>query len=140
MNKYLKSFLQRGIAFGGFGPVVTGIVLFIIDILGNEVLLNGTDILIMVISTYLLAFAQAGASIFNQIESWSIAKGLGIHFITLYIVYILCYSVNKWIPFQWQIIVIFTFVFALSYLTVWLSVYLITKSTSKRLNKTINSD
>ena len=30
MNKYLKIFLHRGLIFGGFGPIVVGIVYFIL--------------------------------------------------------------------------------------------------------------
>ena len=32
MNKYLKEFLHRGLIFGGFGPLVAGIVFLIIGL------------------------------------------------------------------------------------------------------------
>jgi hypothetical protein len=135
MNKYLKNYLQRGVAFGGFGPIIAGIVLFIIDRCGVEVELSGTQVLLMVVSTYILAFVQAGASVFNQIESWCIAKSMALHFSSLYIAYIGCYLLNSWLPFKWEVIAIFTAIFVGVYLVIWLTVFLIVKTTSKKLNK-----
>ena len=139
MNQYVKVFLQRGIAFGGFGPIVTGLVLACIQWSGVDVLLTGSDVLIAVLSTYVLAFVQAGSSVFNQVENWSIAKGMGIHFLSLYIVYVSCYLVNRWIPLKWEIVLLFTLVFVAIYLAVWLTVYLIVRKTSRKLNQNIQN-
>ena len=137
MNKYVKNYLQRGIAFGGFGPIVAGLVFWILQLSGAGVVLSGAQVLIAIVSTYVLAFVQAGASVFNQIEEWPLAKSMGLHFLSLYIVYVGCYLVNRWIPFAWQVIAIFTGIFILVYLAIWLTVYLIIKSVSKKLNKNI---
>lgn len=139
MNKYVKEYLHRGLIFGGFGPIVAGIVLCILHLTGVDVALSGTDILIAVVSTYVLAFVQAGSSVFNQIEEWPIAKSMGIHFASLYVVYVLCYLVNRWIPFAWEVIAIFTLIFIIVYLIVWITVYLIVKSVSERMNRNIQA-
>ena len=133
MNKYFKEFCLRGLIFGGFGPIITAIILFCIS-LKTELLLDSKEILCTVVSTYLLAFIHAGASVFNQIESWSIAKSIGIHFLFLYIAYISCYLINSWIPFNINVILIFTAIFAAVYAIVWITVYLIAKKTTKQLN------
>ena len=138
MNGYVKTYLHRGLIFGGFGPIVTGIVLALIQLSGVEVILSGADVLIAVVSTYILAFVQAGSSIFNQMEDWPIAKSMGVHFLSLYVVYVVCYLVNSWLPFEWLVIAIFTAIFVAGYLAIWLTVYLIVKCTSKKLNKKIN--
>ncbi|MBQ5929667.1 MAG: DUF3021 domain-containing protein [Clostridia bacterium] len=135
MNQYVKNYLQRGIAFGGFGPIVAGLVFWILQLAGVEVVLSGAQVLIAIVSTYILAFVQAGSSVFNQIEEWPLAKSMGLHFLSLYIVYVGCYLVNRWLPFAWQVIAIFTGVFIVVYLAVWLTVYLVVKSVSKKLNK-----
>ena len=140
MNKYVKNFLQRGVAFGGFGPIVMGIVLWILDLCGVEVALSGTSALLAIISTYVLAFVQAGASVFNQIEDWPIAKSTGLHFLSLYVVYVLCYLLNSWIPFAWEVIAIFTAVFIAVYLAIWLTVYWITKNMSKKMNERLSCE
>ena len=137
MNKYVKNYLQRGIAFGGFGPIITGIVLAILHASGVDVLLNGAEILIAIVSTYILAFVQAGSSVFNQVEEWPLAKSVGLHFASLYVVYVGCYLVNRWLPFAWEVIAIFTGVFVGVYLVIWLTVYFITRALSKKLNKNI---
>ena len=137
MNKYVKNYLQRGIVFGGFGPIVAGLVFWILQLAGVEVLLSGAQVLIAIASTYVLAFVQAGASVFNQIEEWPLAKSMGLHFLSLYIVYVGCYLVNRWIPFAWQVIAVFTGIFVLAYLAIWLTVYFVIKSVSKKLNKNI---
>ena len=137
MNKYVKNYLQRGIVFGGFGPIVAGLVFWILQLAGVEVLLSGAQVLIAIVSTYVLAFVQAGASVFNQREEWPLAKSMGLHFLSLYIVYVGCYLVNRWIPFAWQVIAVFTGIFVLAYLAIWLTVYFVIKSVSKKLNKNI---
>ncbi len=137
MNKYVKEYFKRGLMFGGFGPIVIGIVLCVLQLTGVSVTLNGVEIIIGIVSTYVLAFVQAGSSVFNQIESFSIAKSLGLHFISLYIVYVACYLLNSWIPFEWTVIGIFTAIFVVCYFVIWVTVYLIVKSTSNKLNRAI---
>ena len=135
MNRYLKSFLHRGVVFCGFGPIVVSIVFFFISLSTESFTLSGTEILIAVVSTYILAFVQAGASVFNQIESWPITKSLFFHFLTLFTIYSLCYIVNSWIPFEPLVLLIFALVFIITYFLIWLTVYLIVRATGKDLNK-----
>lgn len=137
MNQYVKNYFQRGIAFGGFGPIVMGLVLAITQWCGVAVQLSGAEVLVAVVSTYVLAFVQAGASVFNQVENWPIAKSMGLHFLSVYVVYVGCYLVNRWLPFAWEAVVIFTLIFIAVYFTIWLTVYLIVRKTSEKLNKSI---
>ena len=134
MNIYLKRFLQRGIAFGGFGPIILGIVFFILSLTIEDFSLGGREVCLAIVSIYILAFVQAGASVFNQIEEWPIVKCTAVHFLTLYIVYVGCYLVNSWIPFDINVVFIFTAIFAAVYLAVWLTVVISIKATSKKLN------
>ena len=137
MSEHLKKFLHRGLVFGGFGPLVTGIVYLCISLGNVPVVLNGKEVFAAIISTYLLAFVHAGASIFNQIESWSIAKSLLCHLGVLYFSYVACYLLNSWIPFDFKVILIFTAIFIAVYLVIWLTVFGITKATEKKLNKNL---
>ena len=137
MNKYVKNYLQRGIAFGGFGPIIAGIIFLVLQLAGVDVKLTGVDIFIAILSTYLLAFVQAGSSVFNQVEEWPLALSTGVHFASLYLVYIVVYLANRWIPFAWQVIAIFTGIFVSAYLAVWVTVYFIVRGVSKRLNQKI---
>lgn len=137
MNQYLKNFLHRGLVFGGFGPIIIGIVYAILQKTVSGFSLSGSEVLLAIISSYLLAFVQAGASVFNQIEHWPVSKSLLCHFSTLYLAYTLCYLVNSWIPFKSEIIIIFTTIFIILYFVIWLTVYFSVKAVSKKLNKSI---
>ena len=134
MNKYFKEFLKRGLIFSGFGPIIMGIVYIVLERSLKDFSLSGTEVFLSIISTYLLAFLQAGASVFNSIENWSLAKSLLCHFATLYFAYITCYLVNSWIPFIPKVLLIFTLIFAVSYFATWFIVYLCVKQSAKKLN------
>ena len=137
MKKYLKEFLRRGLIFGGFGPIVGGIVFAILGETIEGFHIEGWQILLAIVSTYLLAFVQAGATVFNQIEGWSIGKSLAFHFITIYLAYSIAYVVNSWIPFEPMVLVIFTAVFVVTYAVIWVSVFLAVRATEKKLNENL---
>lgn len=137
MNKYVKEFLLRGLMFSGFGPVIIGIIYIVLSKTVEGFALTAKDVFIGIISTYLIAFVQAGASVFNQIEHWSTPKSLFFHFGSLYIVYSLAYILNSWIPFVPDVLVVFTLVFIAVYFAVWITVYLIVKRTSKKFNSVL---
>lgn len=134
MNKYVKEFLHRGLVFAGFGPVILGIIYFILSKTIDNFSLSGGEILLGIVSTYLLAFVQAGVSVFNQIEHWPLAKSLLCHLVTLYLTYSLCYVANTWIPFEPKVLLIFTVIFMIIYFVVWGVVYFSIKATSKNFN------
>ena len=116
--------------FAGFGPIIYGII----ALTTPSAMSDGKTVLVAIVSTYLLAFMQAGASVFNRIESWPLAKSLFCHLATLYVSYLACYLVNSWLPFDVMNIVWFTLIFAVIYAVVWLAVYVSIKVTSKKLN------
>lgn len=134
MKQYAKQFFLRGLVFGGSGPIILGIIYAILQVTLEDFSINGLDICLGIVSTYLLAFVQAGASVFNQIEEWSLAKSLLCHFSLLYLAYVLCYLCNTWIPFEPAVILIFTAIFVGGYFLIWGTVYTVIKLTSRRMN------
>ncbi|MBE6589936.1 MAG: DUF3021 domain-containing protein [Ruminococcaceae bacterium] len=138
MNTYVKSFLLRGLMFGGFGPIVMGIVFFVLSCTSVEVAFGGGEVLLGILSTYLLAFVHAGASVFNQIEHWSHGRSLFFHFLSLYVAYVACYAVNAWIPFEPIALLVFTGIFAATYFITWLCVFLAIRATERRLNRSLD--
>lgn len=137
MKKYVKDFIHRGLMFGGFGPVVVGIIYVIISKTETTFYLNGDEALLAIVSTYLLAFLQAGATVFNQIEHWPLPKSLLCHFSTLYLAYSVCYVANTWIPFEPKVLLIFTGIFVVTFFAIWFTVYFIVKNTSRKFNEKI---
>lgn len=139
MNKYLKEFLHRGLIFGGFGPIVLGIIYFAISKKYTDINFGGSEILLGIVSVYLLAFIHAGASVFNQIEEWGLNKSIGFHFGALYIAYSVCYLINTWIPFNIKAFLIFTAVFVILYAVVWTVVYLCVRNSGKRISEKLKN-
>lgn len=137
MKNAVKTFLHRGLMFGGFGPVILGIIYAILERTVADFTLNGTQVLIAIVSIYLLAFVHAGASVFNQMEEWSVPKSLFWHFTVLSVAYVSCYLVNSWIPFDPNVVLIFTAIFAALYLAVWITVFVTVKLVSRKLNKAL---
>ncbi len=134
MTKYVKEFFHRGLMFSGFGPIILGIIYFILSKTVDNFALSGGEVLAGIVSTYLLAFVQAGATVFNQIEHWPISKSMLCHLSTIYVAYSLCYVANTWIPFEPKVLWIFTIIFMIVYFVVWGIVYISIKATSKNFN------
>ncbi len=134
MNRYLKTFLHRGLVFGGFGPIILGIVYAILEETVEGFSLSGAEVLVAIISTYAIAFVQAGASVFNQIESFSTPKSLLCHLSLLYVTYTAVYLVNSWIPFDYKVVLAFTAIFLAVYFTVWITVFISVKLVTRKLN------
>lgn len=137
MNKYIKQFLHRGLMFGGFGPIIMGIIYAILENTVEGFSLGGIEVLVAIISIYVLAFIQAGASVFNQIEHWSIPKSTFCHFFVLFFAYLGCYLINSWIPFDINVVLIFAAIFVAVYIIVWLTVVISIKLITKKLNAKI---
>jgi hypothetical protein len=133
----VRDFFFRGLLFGGFGPIIAGIIYLILHFTLKDLALTGLQVFTTIVSTYLLAFVHAGASVFNQIESWPLAKSTLCHFGLLYIAYVLCYVINSWIPFEPLVLGIFTAIFAVGYAVIWLAVYVSIRVTVKRLNRSL---
>ena len=136
MNKHVKEFLLRGLIFGGFGPILTAIVFFILQLcLKDGVVVNGFDLFLAILSTYVIAFVHAGTSVFHQIDTWSPLKGATMQLACLYAVYTIAYLVNWWIPFQLTVLLIYTAGFVATYGAIWATVFFIAKRECDKLNK-----
>ena len=138
--RYLKEFLKRGLMFSGFGPIIGGIVYLSLEASGVDLNLNAKTVFLAIISTFIIAFIQAGSSIFNQIEEWSKVKSLFFQMTSIYIVYIGGYLINNWIPFKIEVILIFSAVYFLTFLSIWISAYFINKKITKKLNEKLNNE
>lgn len=136
MNRYVKEFLRRGMMFGGFGPIIAGMIYLILEQTLPEFSLNGGEVCMGIVSTYVLAFLQAGASVFQQIDTWSPLRSLLCHCSVLYVAYVSCYLINTWIPFEPTVVLLFTAIFLVLYLLIYAIVVVSTRLISRKLNKT----
>jgi len=134
MNRYFKEFLHRGLMFGGFGPIILGVIYAVLERTAEGFSLGGGETLVAILSIYALAFIQAGATVFKEVESWSLIKATFFHFTLLYAAYVTCYLINSWIPFDARVILLFTVIFVAGFFAVWAAVYVSVKLISRRLN------
>ena len=135
VNHPVREFFHRGLTFGGFGPIILGIIYLVLHRTVEDFTLSGAEVCLGILSVYLLAFIHAGASVFNQLEHWPVAKSTLCHFGLLYVAYVLCYLLNSWIPFEPAVLGIFTAIFVGGYLAVWLVVVICIKAAEKKLNQ-----
>lgn len=135
MNKYVKEFLHRGLIFGGFGPIIVGIIYFILSYTVKDFSVGGKENFIAILSIYILAFVHAGSSVFNQIEHWGVMKGLLCQLVSLYVAYTGCYIINSWIAFEISVVAIFTAIFVVGYLAIWGIVYLCVRGKAKKMSE-----
>ncbi len=120
--------------FSGFGPIILGVIYFVLQYSMRDFLLDGGQVFTAIISTYLLAFIQAGASVLNQIDTRFPLLMTGAHLSVLYASTLGAYLVNSWIPFRIEALGIFTAVFVIGYAAIWLTVYISIKTVSKKMN------
>ena len=121
----------------GFGPIVYGLVMVILHLCNVDTSLNGLVIFKGIISTAMMAFVIAGTSVIWKQEEIQISKKISIHFLVLYLLYLLVYLLNDWIQKDLKVIGIFTLVFVLGYILTWLIIYLVEKNRAKKLNEYI---
>lgn len=139
MNKYVKEFCKRGLIFSGLGPIVLGIVLMCINFSGTKLELEGWQIFVGILTTYIIAFVHAGSSVFEQIEEWSTFKSLFWHLLSIYVVYLGGYLLNRWIPYNWLVVLIFSVCVIGGFLIIWLICFLASNKTKNKLNSKITT-
>lgn len=137
MKKVIKEFGLRGLLSMGVGPIIYGIVMFILYLCNVDTTVDGLVIFKGVISTSIMAFLIAGFSIIWKQEEIQLCKKILVHFIFLYVLYLIVYLANDWIGKDLLVIGIFTLVFVLGYLLTWLVIYLVERNRAEKFNKYI---
>ncbi len=138
MKSFFKTFIRRGLIFSGFGPLIAGIVYLVLDLSGANYELTGKEVFMGILTTYIIAFIHAGSSAFNDIEKWGKAKAMLCQLSCIYVVYLVGYLINNWIPFNYKVILIFTVGIVVGYLIIWFSIYFAVRKYSNKLNEKLD--
>lgn len=136
MKKMMKEFVFRGLIAAGFGPIVYGIVIFIIETCGVNAMQDGSMILKAILSTYMMAFICAGASVIWQNERLGLGYSALIHGTVIYISYLITYLLNGWLDHDK--IGQFSIIFISGYIIIWLIIFITEKLKAKKLNQQLN--
>ena len=134
MKQFIKDFILRGLLASSGGPVVLTIVYGIVGETGTVNTLTPKEVCLAILTITLLAFVVAGMTAIYQVERLPLPLAILLHGGVLYAAYILVYLINGWLQDQLIPILVFTGIFLTGYTTIWLIIYLVTKSKARRIN------
>ena len=135
MKKFVLEFLRRGLIAAGIGPIVLAIVYLILQQTGAVETLSVNQVCIGIFSITALAFIAGGMNAIYQIERLPLMVAILIHGSILYIGYLGTYLLNDWLDFGTLPIIVFSTVFVVGYIIIWVIIYFIIKKNTAKLNK-----
>ena len=135
MKKIVCDFVRRGLTACGLGPVVLAVLYLILENQGVVHTLTVNQMCIGIFSLTALAFVAGGINVIYQIERLPLMLAILIHGIVLYVAYLGTYLLNDWL--EWGVIPLFVFtgVFIVGYLLIWIIIYSIVRKNTQKLNK-----
>ncbi len=139
MGKYLKYFVLKGLVAMGFGPIVLAVIYSTLGITGTVSAVGVGEMVQGILTISALAFVAGGITVVYQIEELAISKAITMHGIILYICYAVVYLVNGWLAKGVVPFMIFTVIFILGYLLVWLIIYFTTRKSTRILNNKLKN-
>ena len=135
MKKFILDFLLRGLIVCGLGPIVLAILYLILRNRGVIDVLTVNQVCIGIFSITVLAFIAGGLNAVYKIERLPLMVAILIHGGVLYISYLCTYLINDWLALSATPILVFTLIFALGYLSIWIIIYCVTNKNTKTLNE-----
>ena len=135
MKSFWKDFLFRGMIACAGGPIVLAIIYGIIGATGEVTSLTPQEVCLGILTITLLAFTVAGMTAIYQVEKLPLASAILIHGGVLYATYLLIYLINGWLQKDLIPIVVFTGIFLLVYLLIWVIIYSVEKAKIKKINE-----
>ena len=135
MKKYILDFMRRGIVASGFGPLVLAVFYLVLYHNGKIQTLTVSQVCTGILSLYLLAFIAGGLNVLYQIERLPLMAAITIHGGTLYLCYLVTYLVNDWLTWGTLPILVFSCIFIVGYLVIWVVILSIIQRRTARLNE-----
>ena len=135
MKKILSGFFLRGMIACGFGPIVFAILYLILQQQGVVKVITVNQMCLGIFSLAFLAFMAGGMNIIYQMERLPLMVAILIHGCVLYLTYLGTYLINDWLESGVTPILVFTVIFVLGYLIIWLVIYSMNTRNTKRLNQ-----
>ena len=135
MKHIVKEFCRRGITVCGAGPIVLAVLYLILQRNGAAETLSVGEVCVGIFSLTTLAFIAGGMNVVYQIERLPLMAAISIHGGVLYVSYLLTYLVNNWLDWGTAPILVFTGIFVVGYLLIWVIIYSIIKRNTDRINE-----
>lgn len=135
MKKYFLEFVRRGMTACGLGPIVLAVLYLILQHQEKIYSLTVSEVCLGIFSLSLLAFLAGGMNFVYQIEQLPLMIAIFIHGGVLYISYLITYLVNDWLIWGRIEIFVFSGIFILGYIIIWIIIYTITKRNTEKVNQ-----
>lgn len=137
MKKNLLEFLRRGLIACGFGPIVLAVFYLILQHQGAVQDLTVDQVCRGIFSLSALAFVAGGMNVIYQMEQIPLMVAILIHGSVLYISYLATYLLNGWLKWGTAPILVFSGMFILGYLAIWVIIYYTIKKRTEKLNEVL---
>ena len=134
MRKNVLEFLRRGLYACGVGPLVLAVIYLILQQNGVETLTVG-QVCTGIFSLSALAFIAGGMNFIYRIERLPLMPAILIHGSVLYVSYLATYLLNNWLEWGMLPILVFTGIFVLGYLVIWLIIYSFIRRNTEKINE-----
>ena len=135
MKQGVLGFLRRGLTTCGLGPMVLAAVYLILKRQGTVQLLTVGEVCLGIFSLTVLAFVAGGMNVIYQVERLPLMVAILIHGAVLYLVYLGTYLINGWLKWGAIPILVFSGIFALGYLVIWVIICSVVRKRAARLNE-----
>ena len=135
MKKYIVEFTRRGLIACGFGPIILAVVYLIIQHKCDIQVLSVNQVCVGIFSITILAFIAGGMNFIYQIEYLPLTVAILIHGIVLYTSYLATYLINGWLKLGTTPVMVFTLIFVLGYIAVWIGIFSVTKKNTDHINE-----
>jgi len=135
MKRFVLEFLRRGAIASGIGPMVLAVLYMIMHQAAGVETLSVNQVCIGIISLTLLAFIAGGLNALYQIERLPLLVAILIHGSALYVGYLATYLVNDWLDLGVIPIVVFSAIFVVGYIAIWVIIYSIIRRNTARINE-----
>ena len=140
MKRFVLDFARRGLIAAGLGPIVLAIVYLILKQSAVIDALTVNQVCIGIFSISALAFIAGGMNAIYQIERMPLMTAILIHGGVLYVGYLGTYLLNDWLDFGIIPIIVFTAIFVLGYIVIWVIIYSIIKKNTAKLNEILKKN
>lgn len=134
MKKFALEFLRRGLVACGLGPIVLAVLYLVLKQHGVETL-TVDEVCLGIFSLTALSFIAGGMNAVYQMERLPLMLAILIHGGVLYAGYLAVYLLNGWLQQGLTPLLIFTAVFVIGYLVIWVIIYSVTKQKTAKLNQ-----
>ena len=137
MKKFVLHFLHRGLVACGFGPMVLAVLYLILRQAAALETLTVNAVCTGIFSLAALAFVAGGMNAIYQMERLPLMWAILIHGGVLYVSYLVTYLLNDWLNLGVIPIIVFSVIFVMGYLVIWVIIYSIIKRNTAKLNESL---